>query len=111
MIVGGLGMAITMTPMTAAALGAVAVDKAGVGSGVLNSMRQVGGSLGVAIMGAILGSYISVPQFSPEYAGQFVDGFQSALHVAAAIAFVAALIAVVTVRRVRHEHEPALELG
>ena len=29
-------------------------DKAGVGSAVLNSMRQVGGSLGIAIMGAIV---------------------------------------------------------
>ena len=111
LFVGGAGMAIAMTPTTSAAMGSVPVDKAGVGSGVLNSMRQVGGSLGVAIMGAILGSYISVPQFSPEYPGQFVDGFQSALHVAAAIAFVAALVAIVTVRRVRHEHEPALELG
>ena len=35
-----------MTPATAAAMGAVAVDKAGVGSAVLNSSRQVGGSLG-----------------------------------------------------------------
>ena len=45
---------MSMTPMTAAAMGAVPVDKAGVGSGVLNTMRQVGGALGIAIMGAIV---------------------------------------------------------
>ena len=54
LIIGGVGMALTMTPTTAAAMGSVAVDKAGVGSAVLNSMRQVGGSLGIAIMGAIV---------------------------------------------------------
>ena len=54
MLLGGVGMAITMTPMTAAALSSVPVDKAGVGSGMLNTFRQVGGSLGIAVMGAIL---------------------------------------------------------
>jgi hypothetical protein len=72
-------------------------------------MRQVGGSLGVAIMGAILGSYISVGPKNPAYPGQFVNGFQSALHVAAGIAFAAALVAVATVRR--EVHEPALAAG
>src|SRR5438045_7433529 len=54
MIVGGLGMAMSMTPMTAAALGAVPVAKAGVGSGILNPFRQVGLALGIAAMGASL---------------------------------------------------------
>ncbi|MGH3002442.1 MAG: MFS transporter, partial [Gaiellaceae bacterium] len=48
LLVGGAGMALTMTPTTAAAMSSVPVDKAGVGSAVLNSMRQVGGSLGIA---------------------------------------------------------------
>ena len=54
LLVGGLGMAITMAPTTAAAMGSVPVDKAGVGSAVINSMRQVGGSLGIAIMGTVV---------------------------------------------------------
>ncbi len=103
LLVGGAGMALAMTPTASAAMGSVPVDKAGVGSGVLNSMRQVGGSLGVAIMGAILGSYVSVPQFSPRFPGQFVEGFQASLHVAAGIAFAAAIVAVLTVRKYRHQ--------
>ena len=47
-------MALTMTPSAAAATRAVPVDKAGVGSAVLNASRQVGGSFGIAIMGAIV---------------------------------------------------------
>ncbi|HKP18995.1 MAG TPA: MFS transporter [Gaiellaceae bacterium] len=109
LIVGGAGMAMAMTPTTAAAMSSVPVDKAGVGSAVLNSMRQVGGSLGVAIMGAILGSYINSAPGSPAYPREFVDGFQAALHVAAGIAFTAALVALLTVRR--HVQEPALAHG
>ncbi len=109
LLVGGAGMAMAMTPTTAAAMSSVPIDKAGVGSGVLNSMRQVGGSLGVAIMGAILGSYVSVGPLSPLFPGQFVDGFQAALHVAAGIAFAAAIVALTLVRKEeRHGGEEAL---
>ena len=99
MILGGVGMAVTMTPMTAAALSSVPVDKAGVGSGMLNTFRQVGGALGIAVMGAILASESS----SALAAGQsqvdaFVHGLHRALYVAAAIALAAALVAMLTVR-------------
>jgi EmrB/QacA subfamily drug resistance transporter len=100
LLVGGAGMAMAMTPTTAAAMGSVPIDKAGVGSGVLNSMRQVGGSLGVAISGAILGSYAT-----------FVEGFQAALHVSAGIAFAASIVAFVMVRQVSHQRQVAVEMG
>ncbi len=98
MLLGGGGMAMTMSPMTAAAMSSVPVDKAGVGSGVLNSFRQLGGSLGIALMGAILASYVSVSPRSPEAPQQFVNGLHAALLVAAVITFLAAVVAIVTVR-------------
>src|SRR5437588_3115952 len=108
LLAGGFGMALTMTPTTAAAMGSVAVDKAGVGSAVLNAFRQVGGSLGIAVMGAVVASRVHVPQTSPDYPGQFVDGYHLGLYVAAAIAFSGALVAVSTIRKVRHvETAPA----
>jgi EmrB/QacA subfamily drug resistance transporter len=102
LVVGGLGMAITMAPTTAAAMGSVPVDKAGVGSAVINSMRQVGGSLGIAIMGALVATRVSVTPLAPAYAAQFVDGYHRALHVGAAILLVGAVVAVLSVRTVRH---------
>ncbi len=111
LLVGGAGMAMAMTPTTAAAMSAVPVDKAGIGSGVLNSSRQVGGSLGIAIMGAILGSYVTVSRASPDFPAQFVDGFQAALHVAAGIAFAAAIVAYALVRDTRHRPALAAEMG
>jgi EmrB/QacA subfamily drug resistance transporter len=98
MVLGGVGMAMTMSPMTAAAMGSVPVDKAGVGSGVLNSFRQVGGSLGIALMGAILASYLHHPVTSPLAKQDYVNGMHAALAVSAAISFAAAIVAVVTVR-------------
>jgi EmrB/QacA subfamily drug resistance transporter len=98
MLVGGVGMAITMSPMTSAAMGAVPVDKAGVGSGVLNSFRQVGGSFGVALMGAIVVSFIHHPARTPAGAQDFVNGLHSALAAGAGISFVGAIVAVVAVR-------------
>jgi EmrB/QacA subfamily drug resistance transporter len=110
MVLGGVGMALTMTPMTAVAMSSVPVDKAGVGSGVLNSFRQVGGSLGIALMGAILVTY-QHPVSSPAARAQnYVDGLHAALLVSAGIAFVAALVAVTTVRARPHvEHSPLAE--
>ena len=59
MLLGGFGMSLAMAPTTAAAMSSVRPDKAGVGSAVLNSMRQVGGSLGIAIMGAIVAAGVA----------------------------------------------------
>jgi EmrB/QacA subfamily drug resistance transporter len=55
----GIGIAMTMSPMTSAAMNAVPVQKAGVASGVLSMFRMVGGSLGVAVTGAIFQALVS----------------------------------------------------
>jgi EmrB/QacA subfamily drug resistance transporter len=102
LVTGGLGMALTMTPTTAAAMGAVAVDNAGVGSAVLNCSRQVGGSLGIAVMGAIVASPVDPGTPLPQRAQEFVDGYHLALYVAAIIALCGAAVAVITVRKHRH---------
>jgi EmrB/QacA subfamily drug resistance transporter len=99
MVLGGIGMAMTMAPMTSVAMGSVPVDKAGVGSGVLNSFRQVGGSLGIALMGAILASFLTgAPAGTTAAKQDFVDGLHAALLVSAGITFAAALVAVALVR-------------
>ena len=49
----GVGMALTMSPMSTAAMNAVDADKAGVASGILSMSRMVGGTFGVAAIGAL----------------------------------------------------------
>jgi EmrB/QacA subfamily drug resistance transporter len=106
LLVGGFGMAIVMAPTTATAMSSVPVDKAGVGSAVINSARQVGGSLGIAIMGALVATAVSVTPFSPLYPEQFVTGYHRALEVGSVILLFGAVLGVATIRKVVHA-EPA----
>jgi EmrB/QacA subfamily drug resistance transporter len=102
LLIGGLGMAIVMTPTTSAAMGSVPIDKAGVGSAVLNSMRQVGGALGIAVIGAIIAEAVHSAPGTPQSAAEFVTGYQHALTVAALIALAGAVLSIATVRKYRH---------
>jgi EmrB/QacA subfamily drug resistance transporter len=52
----GFGMGTVMAPATEAVMGALPKAKAGVGSAVNDTTRQIGGALGVAILGSILSS-------------------------------------------------------
>jgi EmrB/QacA subfamily drug resistance transporter len=99
LVVGGTGMALVMTPMTAAAMSAVPVDKAGVGSGMLNTFRQVGGSFGIAVMGAILTNRsTSELHGGATRVEAFISGLHASLYVAAVIAFAAAAVAALIIR-------------
>lgn len=132
MIVTGLGMPMAMAPTTAAAMATVPVDKAGVGSAILNSFRQVGGALGIALLGAIMATQsssveddararfadaarraaargVELPPPTPEQRmaiaqDAFVQGLHSALRTSAMIALGAALVAALLVRKRHHEH-------
>ncbi len=50
----GIGMGLVMSPMSTAAMNAVEHTKAGVASGILSMSRMVGGTFGVAVMGALV---------------------------------------------------------
>ncbi len=107
-VISGVRMPLITTPMTAAVLSAVAVDKSGVGSAVLTTARQLGIALGIAVMGAIIASQtgeIAVGSGSPQ---AFVDGFTTALAVGAGVSFAGALVAVTTIRRI--ERPPTVSM-
>jgi EmrB/QacA subfamily drug resistance transporter len=112
-LLGGLGMSFVMTPMSAAAMGAAPVDKAGVASGVLNTFRQVGVALGIAIMGAIITDRAASSARAGAAPPQaFVDGLTFGMKISAAICFGAAVAAAVLVRKYRHaESGKPVEVG
>src|SRR5262249_38746080 len=96
---GGIGIGISMTPTTAAVMRSVPVAEAGVGSAVLSSMRQVGGSAGIAAMGAVVASGMTSPLRrgdQPEIAS--LHGFPNALDVAALPALTGAIVSLATIR-------------
>lgn len=60
------GMALTMTPMTTQLMASVPRDRAGMGSATNDTTRELGGALGVAVLGSLV-------------AGQYSSGVASAL--------------------------------
>jgi EmrB/QacA subfamily drug resistance transporter len=56
MCVMAVGMGLTMAPATESVMGSLPRNKAGVGSAVNDTTRQVGGALGVAVIGSLVAS-------------------------------------------------------
>ncbi len=93
----GIGIAMTMSPMTSAAMNAVPVQKAGIASGVLSMFRMVGGSLGIAVTGAIFQGAVggSFESASPQ---QFVDALSEAMVVSGVVALAGAVVGAIAIR-------------
>jgi EmrB/QacA subfamily drug resistance transporter len=56
MVMLAIGLSLTTAPSTEAILGALPLDKAGVGSAVNDTTRELGGTLGVAVIGSVFSS-------------------------------------------------------
>jgi hypothetical protein len=69
MVVMSSGFALTMAPATESIMGSLPLAKAGVGSAVNDTTRQVGGALGVAVLGSIFTSIYS-SRLTSSLAGQ-----------------------------------------
>ncbi len=71
----GLGMALVMSPMSTAAMNSVREDKAGVASGILSMSRMVGGTFGVAAIGALF-QHLAASKLAELLAGSGVTAAQ-----------------------------------
>ena len=82
-IVMGAGIGLVMSPMSAAVMNAVDRSKAGVASGTLSMFRMVGGTFGVAALGALVAAVgrsdleKSLPNLAGPAREQMVDGLGS----------------------------------
>ncbi|MFE9661403.1 DHA2 family efflux MFS transporter permease subunit [Streptomyces sp. NPDC005955] len=68
LVVQGLGLGASVAPTTEVIIAALPADRTGVGSAVNNSMRQIGGVLGVAVLGTVLVS-VYRDRIGPDLAG------------------------------------------
>ncbi|HZJ28121.1 MAG TPA: MFS transporter [Acidimicrobiia bacterium] len=84
LMVMAVGMGLTMAPATESVMGSLPLAKAGVGSAVNDTTRQVGGALGVAIIGSVMSSTYGsrvgewFDRFAPRVPPQGQSGFESA---------------------------------
>jgi EmrB/QacA subfamily drug resistance transporter len=74
-IIMGHGMAAVMTPMTAAVMNSVGPQRAGLGSAMTNTSREVGGVFGIALLGTILTTKLK-SSLTPALAGLGLTGAQ-----------------------------------
>ncbi|WP_091249449.1 MFS transporter [Arthrobacter sp. ok909] len=86
LLVFGLGLSLTVAPLTAAILGAVEPEEAGIGSAVNNAVARIAGLLTIAFAGAITGPAVTTA------------GLQRTMAVTAALFLAGALISAVGIR-------------
>jgi EmrB/QacA subfamily drug resistance transporter len=69
MVVLGTGMGLTSAPATESIMGAVSTAKAGIGSAINDATRELGGTLGVAVIGSVFASLYARALASDAVAG------------------------------------------
>jgi len=101
-VMAGAGMALVFAPAANAVLSSVRPVEAGQASGATNTIREIGGVLGVAVLSTVFtgaGGYAS-PQ-------SFVDGLVPAVWVGSAALAIAAAVALLVPGRAAPAREPA----
>ena len=104
----GLGLGVSVTPATVAATSGVAPQDAGLASGLLNTARQIGASIGLAVLAtvaagrttALLAGVASTPS---NVAAALSDGYARAIDVGVVILLAAGAVAALTIPPLRRE--------
>ncbi|MDE0545201.1 MFS transporter [Microbacterium sp. C7(2022)] len=86
MIVTGLGLAITVSPLTSTILGAIEPERSGIASAVNNAVSRVAGLLTIALLAVIVGGALDL------------EGFHRAAIATAALMFAGAVVSLIGIR-------------
>jgi EmrB/QacA subfamily drug resistance transporter len=97
LVAAGLGTAFV--PVTIAAMAGVAPGEAGLASGLVNTSRQMGGALGLAILATV--ATARTASFASHGATALTAGYQRAFEIGAGFAVAGALVALFVLRSVR----------
>ncbi|BBX03054.1 MFS transporter [Mycolicibacterium moriokaense] len=91
LVIFGLGLTVTVSPLTAAILAAVEPAQSGVGSAVNNALSRIAGLIAIAFTGVIIGGAVDF------------DGFRQAMLVTAVLFVLAGVISAVGIRNQQYD--------
>jgi EmrB/QacA subfamily drug resistance transporter len=103
MVIAAVGLGFAFVPVTIAAVSNISADDSGLASGLINTSQQVGGALGLAILGTIASSrtndLIAGAHGDPNaLPNALTEGFQRAFLAGAGFAVVGIIMTLVLVR-------------
>jgi EmrB/QacA subfamily drug resistance transporter len=87
----GLGLSMTVAPLTSAILGSIKASQAGVGSAVNNAISRIAGLLSIAVIGLFIGTTITH------------DGFQIGMVLCSALLVLGGIVSAAGIRNIRSE--------
>jgi EmrB/QacA subfamily drug resistance transporter len=93
-LIFGVGLAITVAPLTSTAMSAVAVEHAGLASAVNNDVARTGSLIAVAVLPALAG----ITGNSYLHPHQFAGGFRTAVEIAAGACVAGGVLAALAIR-------------
>lgn len=99
-VIGGLGMGLSYAPLAEAVMSTVRTNQQGQASGAHNSIRELGGVFGVAVLGAIFQHLATSPAL-------FLNGFRASLYAGVVIVLVGAVAGVALPRVQRNPRRAA----
>ena len=79
----GIGLSITVAPLTSAISGSIKTSQAGIGSAVNNAVSRIAGLIAVAVIGVFAGTSLDL------------EGFRTGMGMCAALLFVGGMISFV----------------
>ncbi len=106
-LVFGVGLAITVAPLTSTAMSSVPVEHAGLASAVNNDVARTGGLIAVAVLPALAG----ITGNSYLHPHEFAGGFRTAVEIAAVACVAGGVLAALAIRNPPHRDvaPPAVE--
>ena len=96
LIVVGIGLGLNTAPVNGVAVAAVPSARSGTASGVLNTARMVGATLGVAILGSLFAAYAGQQASA---GANFLPGLRAAMCAAGAAELIGAVVAFTFIRK------------
>jgi EmrB/QacA subfamily drug resistance transporter len=105
-----IGFGVSIVPLTVAALSGLSHQESGLGSGLLNACRQVGGAISLAVLATVAANRtgnLVADGHAPRAA--LASGFAAAFIIAASCVVIAAVVAFVFLRPRRQSEAPARE--